>query len=109
MLEARRFDLLDDVAPDRGQLREHHAPVIGVVHALDDPPLLHAADDAGQVREGDAELVGQPAHGRGPICFEDGQDMEVRHRQAVRLALRGPLVALVRETVLDLGEDLVGH
>ena len=109
MLQPRGLDLLDHVASVRCQLREDHTPVLGVVNPLDDPALLHTADNPGQVGEGDTELVGEAAHGRGAIGLQDGKDVEMRHRQAVRLALRGPLVALVRETVLDLGEDLVGQ
>src|SRR5438105_15119379 len=56
--QPRGLDLVDHVASVRGRLSEDYTPGLGVVNPLDDPALLHPADDPGRAGDGDAEVDG---------------------------------------------------
>jgi len=99
------LDLADQLAAALGEAGQHHATVRGVVNTLDDAALLHATDDAGRTRYTDVKQLGHAAHGQGSVRLESGHHLELRDRQAVRVAAPRPVLALACHKRTQLGDD----
>jgi hypothetical protein len=103
---AEDLDVAQDLAAAVADPNEDDAPVLGMANALDEAVLLHPVDEAGGVRIGDAEELGDPAHGQLAVAIEHRHEVEMTHRHAVSNEPLAAHAAQLAERGAKLGDDV---
>jgi F420-dependent oxidoreductase-like protein len=97
-----------NLPPPFADADEHDTSVLRVADAFDETAFLHAVDEAGRVRVGDVEELGDPAHRQLAMAVEHRHEMEVTHRDSVpdeALARDATQLAERRPKLRDDGVD----
>jgi hypothetical protein len=100
-------DLIEKLAAGvrRGNL--YDAPVVIQSRSLDEIALHHPFDDAGHVRERDAESIGETAHRHAAVAAQQVQHVQLRRADLAETAMLDYGPALPRNERLELFEDRV--
>lgn len=101
-----RLHGIECLAPARGEMNQHDAPVVGHSLALDEATLVHPADDPGCIAHRDVEEISHMAHVQRAVVLKQPQHVHVRHAHAGLHQAASSGAAESRDHVVDRGGEV---